>query len=235
MKKKITLKMSLLIAISGLILIIFGFITISILNDDVNFGSAGKNDATPDTTPTPTPTQTMDVEENPSTSPTPTPVETETPGDIVLPSGDPAHPDNPDQPSGRPTPPAHGPDGATTGGYVPPAEDEWVDETIPQEQYQLEKTSDVSEADFGRLNGTEALGVNFFFRDHTLYSIVKNGSASTISYQYFRIVGSVGTTNVFMCTWDEPGEFKAGSTQIYKCQVSNAIDASTIAVGVLYY
>ena len=72
MKKKITLKISLLIAFAGLILVIFGFITVSILNDDVDFGSAGKNDNTPDTTPTPTPTQTMDVEENPSTSPTPT-------------------------------------------------------------------------------------------------------------------------------------------------------------------
>ena len=231
MKKKTTLKISILITIVGLLLITFGVIMISILNDDVNFGSAGNNDTTSDVTPTPTQTPTMDVEENPSVSPTPTPIETENPNDIVLPSGDSNNSDSSILPT---TPPDQGPDGSTTGVYVPPAE-EWKDESIPSQQYQLELTNEVSESEFGRLNETQSLGVNFFFRDHTLYSIVKNGSASTISYQYFRIVGSVGTTNVFMCTWDEPGEFKAGSTQIYKCQVSNAIDASTIAVGVLYY
>lgn len=231
MKNKITKKIPLLIAISGLILVIFGFITISILNDDVNFGSAGKNDVTPDTTPTPTPTQTMDVEENPSTSPTPTPVETETPGDIVLPSGDPGNPDNPIGPT---TPPDRGPDDSTTGVYVPPAE-EWKDESIPQKQYQLELTNEVSESEFGRLNDSQSLGVNFFFRDHTLYSIVKNGSTSTISYQYFRILGSVGTTNVFMCSWDQSGQFNSKETRIYKCQIDNSIDTSSIAVGIVYY
>ena len=232
MKKKITLKMSLLIAISGLILVIFGFITVSILNDDVDFGSAGKNDNTPDTTPTPTPTQTMDVEENPSTSPTPTPVETETPGDIVLPSGD---PDNPDTPIGPTTPPDQGPDGSTTGGYVPPAEDEWVDESIPSQQYQLELTNEVSESEFGRLNETQSLGVNFIFKNHTLYSIVKNGSNSAISYQNFRILGSIGTSNVFMCTWNQSGQFNAYEARIYKCQIDNSIDTSNIAVSVIYY
>lgn len=231
MKNKITKKIPLLIAISGLILVIFGFITISILNDDVNFGSAGKNDVTPDTTPTPTPTQTMDVEENPSTSPTPTPVETETPGDIVLPSGDPGNPDNPIGPT---TPPDRGPDDSTTGVYVPPAE-EWKDESIPQKQYQLELTNEVSESEFGRLNDSQSLGVNFFFRDHTLYSIVKNGSTSTISYQYFRILGSVGTTNIFMCSWDQSGQFNSKETRIYKCQIDNSIDTSSIAVGIVYY
>ena len=231
MKKKTTLKLSILITIVGLLLITFGFIMIWTLNDDVNFGSAGNNDTTPDTTPTPTPTQTMDVEENPFTSPTPTPVETETPGDIVLPSGD---PDNPDNPIGPTTPPDQGPDGSTTGVYVPPAE-EWKDESIPQKQYQLELTNEVSESEFGRLNDSQSLGVNFFFRDHTLYSIVKNGSTSTISYQYFRILGSVGTTNVFMCSWDQSGQFNSKETRIYKCQIDNSIDTSSIAVGIVYY
>ena len=231
MKKKTTLKISILITIVGLLLITFGVIMISILNDDVNFGSAGNNDNTPDTTPTPTPTQTMDVEENPSTSPTPTPVETETPGDIVLPSGD---PDSPDNPIGPTTPPDQGPDGSTTGVYVPPAE-EWKDESIPQKQYQLELTNEVSESEFGRLNDSQSLGVNFFFRDHTLYSIVKNGSTSTISYQYFRILGSVGTTNIFMCSWDQSGQFNSKETRIYKCQIDNSIDTSSIAVGIVYY
>lgn len=230
MKNKITKKISLLIAISGLILIIFGFITVSILNDDVNFGNVGNNDNPPDITPTPT--QTMDVEENPSTSPTPTPVETETPGDIVLPSGD---PDNPDNPIGPTTPPDQGPDGSTTGEYVPPAEDDWIDESIPEQQYQLQLTNEVSESEFGRLNDTESLGVNFIFKNHTLYSIVKNGNSSVISYQGFRILGSIGTQNIFMCTWNQPGQFDPSQVRIYKCQIDESIDTNQIAVSIVYY
>ena len=170
MKKKTTLKISILITIVGLLLITFGVIMISILNDDVNFGSAGNNDTTSDVTPTPTQTPTMDVEENPSVSPTPTPIETENPNDIVLPSGDSNNSDSSILPT---TPPDRGPDDSTTGVYVPPAE-EWKDESIPQKQYQLELTNEVSESEFGRLNDSQSLGVNFFFRDHTLYTIVKN-------------------------------------------------------------
>ena len=230
MKKKTTLKISILITIVGLLLITFGVIMISILNDDVNFGSAGNNDTTSDVTPTPTQTPTMDVEENPSVSPTPTPIETEKPNDIVLPSGDSNNSDSSILPT---TPPDQGPDGSTTGVYVPPAE-EWKDESIPQKQYQLELTNEVSESEFGRLNDSQSLGVNFFFRDHTLYSIVKNGSTSTISYQYFRILGSVGTTNVFMCSWDQSGQFNSNETRIYKCQIDNSIDTSSIAVSIVY-
>lgn len=230
MKNIITKKIPLLIAISGLILIIFGFITVSILNDDVNFGSVGNNDNPPDITPTPT--QTMDVEENPLTSPTPTPVETETPGDIILPPGD---TNNPDTPIGPTTPPDQGPDGSTTGEYVPPAEDDWIDESIPEQQYQLQLTNEVSESEFGRLNDTESLGVNFIFKNHTLYSIVKNGNSSVISYQGFRILGSIGTQNIFMCTWNQPGQFDPSQVRIYKCQIDESIDTNQIAVSIVYY
>lgn len=230
MKKKTTLKISILITIVGLLLITFGVIMISILNDDVNFGSAGNNDTTSDVTPTPTQTPTMDVEENPSVSPTPTPIETENPNDIVLPSGDSNNSDSSILPT---TPPDRGPDDSTTGVYVPPAED-WKDESIPQKQYQLELTNEVSESEFGRLNETQSLGVNFILKNNTLYSIVKNGSNSAISYQNFRILGSIGTSNVFMCTWNQSGQFNAYEARIYKCQIDNSIDTSNIAVSVIY-
>ena len=232
MNKKITLKISMLVAIVGILLVIFGTIMLSILNQDVDFGSAGSGKDEPVITPTPT--QTMDVEENnPTVSPTPTPVETENPDDIILPSGD-AN-DSSDSEVQPTTPPDQGPSGSTSGEYVPPAQDDWVDETIPSAQYQLQITNEVSEGEFGYLMQTTSLGINFLFRDHTLYTIIRNGGNSPISYQTLQVTGSIGMDNVFMCTINQAGQFNAGEKRIYKCQISNQFDTNQIAVSLNYY